>query len=214
MFTGLVQQTGRIEGFSQTSGGALLEVHTGRLSEDISEGDSVSVSGVCLTAAKRSSSSWSFDVSSETLRLSNLREKGIGSEVNLELAMSASGRFGGHIVQGHIDGVGRLERTEKKGDFYEIWVSVSREISEMLLKKGSVSVEGISLTTASLKDAGFSCAVIPETWQRTNLKTLSVGSPVNIETDMIVRAVRKQLEVLTGTQDSGLTIEKLREMGF
>ncbi|ARN57052.1 riboflavin synthase [Sedimentisphaera salicampi] len=214
MFTGLVQQTGRIEGVSQTSGGALLKIHTGKLSDQIYEGDSVSVSGVCLTAAEKNGSSWSFDVSSETLRLSNIQQKSIGSEVNLELAMSASGRFGGHIVQGHIDGLGRLESAEKKGDFYEISVNIGPEISEMLLKKGSVSVEGISLTIAELNEAGFSCAVIPETWQRTNLKTLLKGSLVNIETDMIVRAVRKQIEVLTGTKENGLTIEKLREMGF
>ena len=138
-----------------------------------------------------------------------------GGKVNLERAMAANGRFGGHIVQGHVDGVAKLKAIEKRGDFANVTFSAEKNITDDMIEKGSVAVDGISLTIAELKDGGFSVAVIPVTLDETTLGSLKVGDVVNIETDIISKAVRRQLENMLGKQSGGgLSVERLKELGF
>ncbi|HEG43520.1 MAG TPA: riboflavin synthase, partial [Phycisphaerales bacterium] len=133
----------------------------------------------------------------------------------LERAMSAGGRFGGHIVQGHVDGVARLKAIEKQGDFANVTFSAGEKVTRDMIEKGSVAVDGISLTVAELKGGEFSVAVIPVTLEETTLGSLKVGDVVNIETDIISKAVRRQLENMLGGQSGGgLSIERLKELGF
>ena len=217
MFTGLIEYVGTIKGVRSASGGAVLSVETGPLTSGIKNGDSVAVNGVCLTAIAIKANVCDFDVSRETLNASNTGSRKVGDKVNLDLAMSAGGRFGGHIVQGHVDTVGMVRAIEKRGDFYNLSITVSEEVLSLMVKKGSICVEGISLTMASLDSGGFSVAVIPATWRETNLQYMKVGQGVNIEVDILVKAVRKQLEVMLGSgqaEAGSLSLGKLKELGF
>ncbi len=215
MFTGLIQKIGTVVGIRTGGGGKILQIDTGSLSAEISIGDSVAVNGVCLTATAISNSCIDFDVSLETLNTSTIGSLKTADKVNLELAMQAGSRFGGHIVQGHIDGVGAVKYIKKQGDFYELAISASPQMLQCIVKKGSVAVSGISLTAASVGEDFFTIAVIPATWTQTTLQYLKAGDKVNIETDLIVKAVKSQLEKMLATgSGGGLTIEKLREMGF
>ena len=215
MFTGLVQTLGLVKGVKKTANGAVLTVDVNNLADEVKIGDSVAVNGVCLTACRLNFALVDFEVSPESLRISTLSKLRAGNKVNLELAMSANGRFGGHIVQGHVDGLAVLKSVDKKGGFYDVTFTADKNLMSMMVPKGSVAVNGISLTIAKMDKQTFTIAVIPVTWNETNLAMLAAGDEVNIETDVIVKAVRKQLENMLST-DSGnnLTIEKLRSLGF
>jgi riboflavin synthase len=176
-------------------------------------GDSIAVSGVCLTVAKISGRAAEFDVSGETLARSTLGKLGVGAAVNLEQAMRADGRFGGHIVQGHIDGTGTVKDIRKKGDFYDVTFAAPKELLDEMVVKGSVAVDGISLTVAAMDTKSFSVAVIPVTWEHTTLGMAKIGTAVNIETDVIVKTIKKQIGLMLG-EGKGLTAEKLKSMGF
>ena len=215
MFTGLIQKIGTVATTSRTSGGLIIRIECGELAGDISIGDSVAVNGVCLTATRISGSLADFDVSNETLQSSTTGALRSAEKVNLELAMQAGGRFGGHIVQGHIDGIATIKAIKQAGDFYELSVSAGSEIMSSVVKKGSVAVNGISLTAASIGSDYFIVAVIPTTWKDTTLQYLKAQDKVNIETDLIVKTIRAQIErMLAGGSGGSLTIEKLQQMGF
>ncbi|MGE4286873.1 MAG: riboflavin synthase [Phycisphaerae bacterium] len=216
MFTGLIQYVGKIAALRRSAGGAVFTIDAGPLAAQINLGDSVAVNGCCLTAISVSNSLCDFDVSAETLRVSTAAGLRPADSVNLELAMSAGGRFGGHIVQGHVDSVGRLKSARKQGNFYEITFSADKSTTGLMVPKGSVCVDGISLTIASLGGEEFSVAVIPETYARTNLHLAKPGTLVNIEADVLVKAIRRQLEVMLGADGSpgSLTMDKLRSLGF
>jgi riboflavin synthase len=216
MFTGLIQYVGKIAALRRSAGGAVFTIDAGPLAAQINLGDSVAVNGCCLTAISVSNSLCDFDVSAETLRVSTASGLRPADAVNLELAMSAGGRFGGHIVQGHVDSIGRLKSVQKQGDFYEITFSADKQAAGLMVPKGSVCVDGISLTIASLSGEEFSVAVIPETYAHTNLHLTKPGASVNIEVDLIVKAVRRQLEVMLGSGGyaGNLTMDKLRSLGF
>jgi riboflavin synthase len=215
MFTGLIQKIGTVTGVRPSGSGAIIRIDTGELSKEISIGDSVAVNGVCLTATGLAGSIVDFDASGETLKTSTASSLKTGGRVNLELALSATGRLGGHIVQGHVDGIGEIKRISEKGGFYELSVSAGRELMSLMVKKGSVSVNGISLTVASITKDDFTVAVIPVTWRDTTLQYLKAGDKVNIEADLIVKTVKSQLEQMLSSGGSGsLTVEKLKEMGY
>lgn len=193
MFTGIIEELGTIESLTPNEGGARMSVSARTVTSDSKDGDSISVNGVCLTALNVTPNSFEADLSQETLDRSTLGSLHTGSRVNLERAVTPSTRLGGHIVQGHVDARGRFISAEEHGDFWTVGIGFPKEISRYLVYKGSVAVEGISLTIASLKDESFDIAVIPKTWELTNLSTLKPGDEVNLEVDVIAKYVERMI---------------------
>lgn len=193
MFTGIIEELGTIAATTPSKDGMRITIRANLVVEDAREGDSIAVNGVCLTALDISLSSFAADVSQETLDRSTLGALEIGSSVNLERAVTPQTRLGGHIVQGHVDGRGEFVSASQHGDFYTVVIRFPPEVSRYLVYKGSVSVEGISLTIAKLSDDTFEIAVIPKTWAMTNLSRLKPGDPVNLEVDVIAKYVERML---------------------
>jgi riboflavin synthase len=213
MFTGIIEEVGRLAALEARGAGARLRVEARLVTGDLREGDSVAVNGVCLTAVDLRAGGFGADVSPETLRRSTLGALRAGDALNLERAMTPSSRFGGHIVLGHVDGVGEIAEIERLGD--ENWrlaVRAPEELDPYLVFKGSVALEGISLTIAELEKGRIEVAVIPHTWQATTLSRRRVGDRVNIETDILAKHVEKLLGRIE--RPAGLTEEKLRALGF
>lgn len=214
MFTGIIEELGKIASLERDAGGARIKISAKIVTENTNEGDSIAVNGVCLTALNIRKDSFAADVSMETLNRSTLGNLKIGSSVNLERAVTPSTRLGGHIVQGHVDGRGKFLQAVQDGDFWTVRIAFPKEIGQYLVLKGSVSVEGISLTIADLADEYFEIAVIPKTWELTNLSSLKTGDAVNLEADVIAKYVERIL--LCGQKESGenITMEKLSKLGF
>ena len=213
MFTGIVETVGTVRTIRQSGSQMRLAIDLNALAEGTQLGDSIAVNGVCLTVCKLTGTVADFDVSSETVTKSSLKNLKSGSPVNLERAMSANGRFGGHVVQGHIDGTGRIASIQKQADFAVFRFEAPAELLDQMVPKGSVAVDGISLTVASLDNTGFEVALIPTTLKETTWHKAAAGDVVNIETDILIKVVKKQLEKILPTGD-GLTIDKLKEYGF
>jgi riboflavin synthase len=191
LFTGLVQELGTIDALAATPDGVRLTVSAG-CAGDLSEGDSVAVNGVCLTATRTGEGSFQADVMHETLRRSSLGAVDAGARVNVELALRAADRLGGHVVQGHVDGTGRVVATVEEG--FARLVTVAPDDPGLLryvVEKGSIAVDGVSLTVASLDEESFTVSLIPETLQRTNLGAAQPGTPVNLEVDVLAKYVEK-----------------------
>jgi riboflavin synthase len=192
MFTGLVKDLGRVTAVQQTGDGVTLAVRT-RLSGEIAEGDSVAVNGVCLTATAVQDGTFEAEVMHETLRRSSLAEVGEGSAVNLELALRAADRLGGHIMQGHVDGLGTVAAVREDGFARVVTIEAPPELLRYVVHKGSIAVDGVSLTVARIDDAGFDVSLIPETLERTNLGLAETGRAVNLEVDVLAKYVEKLL---------------------
>jgi riboflavin synthase len=193
MFTGIIEELGTVADAVSSANGMRITVHAGAVTEDARPGDSIAVNGVCLTVTSVGHDEFSADVSPETLERSTLGTLQSGSKVNLERPVTLSARLGGHIVQGHVDTRGTFLSAEESGDFRTVVIRFPPEISRYLVYKGSVAVEGISLTIAKLSEDTFDVAVIPKTWELTNLATLSPGDPVNIEVDLIAKYVERMM---------------------
>jgi riboflavin synthase len=193
MFTGIIEELGTIGSidFDGTNARILIEART--VTEGTKNGDSIAVNGVCLTALDVRTDSFAADVSRETLDRSTLGSLKQGSRVNLERAVTPATRLGGHIVQGHVDGRGTFVSAVQEGDFWTVTIGFPEEFAKYLVYKGSVSVEGISLTVAALRDDSFDIAIIPKTWEMTNLSTLQPGDAVNLEADVIGKYVERML---------------------
>lgn len=213
MFTGLIEAICKVTSVRRSSAVMQLTVDFSPLTEAAKDGDSIAISGVCLTAVNLNGRLVNFDVSAETLAKSTLGKLASGSMVNIEPAMKAGGRFGGHFVQGHIDGIATTTSIDRQGQFANIKFSANTELLDQMVPKGSIAVDGISLTIAELNEKGFSCAVIPKTLEITTLGTAKIGDIVNIETDIITRTIKNQLEKLL-PKENKLTVEKLKELGF
>jgi len=191
----------------------VLAIDLGRLAEGCELGDSIAVSGVCLTIAGLEGSVASFDVSAETMNKSSLGKLQPSSQVNIERAMKATDRFGGHFVQGHIDGTAIIKAMDKHGDFIDMKFSADAELLDAMVVKGSVAVDGVSLTVAKLDENSFSIALIPQTLKRTTLGRAKIGDCINIENDIIIKTAKRHLEnILPKTEP--LTADKLRRLGF
>ena len=218
MFTGIIEELGRVRGLERRGEGVRMTVEARTVTEGTREGDSISVNGVCLTALEVSRDSFAADGSRETLQRSTLGSLRAGSFVNLERAVTPETRLGGHIVQGHVDGRGRFLSAEEHGGSWTVRIAYPPELARYLVFKGSVSVEGISLTVAALADEYFEIAVIPKTWALTNLSRLRAGDAVNLEADIIAKYVERILTVGArqneAAQTSGLTLEKLADLGY
>jgi len=214
MFTGIVETIGLVKAVRPGAGGMVVSVDLGKVAQGVKAGDSIAVNGVCLTVSQLGGGHLAeFDVSGETSATSAMDKIRAGAKVNLERAMSAEGRFGGHIVAGHVDGVATIKSIERKGRFADMKLAAGAEMLGQMVVKGSVAVDGISLTIVDLDEGGFGVTLVPETLERTTLGAAKVGDAVNIETDMIVKAVKRQLERILPSEGR-LTVERLKELGF
>ena len=214
MFTGIIEELGTIRRITSSPKGARVEVTAGTILSDARLGDSIAVNGVCLTVVDQGPDWFAADVSEETLRRTSLKQMRIGTRVNLERPLTPSSRLGGHIVQGHVDGVGEFVEARPSGDGWVVWVRFPKDLGRYIVEKGSIAVDGISLTVASLGDDYFEIAIIPHTWKMTNLGSLDRGAAVNLEVDVIAKYVERMMQAHTLESGRKLTIEGLTEMGY
>jgi riboflavin synthase len=213
MFTGIIEEVGRIIRIEQRGENRRISIAAQKTPKELKTGDSVAVSGVCLTALDIKPDSFSADLAPETWTRTSFSRLQEGALVNLELPMKADARFGGHIVQGHVDGVGKLIGMERIVDSENWWLDIElpREVERYTVYKGSICIEGISLTVAALEDKRCRVAIIPHTVDSTNLHSLKPGDPVNLEADLIAKYVEKMMK---GSSESSLTVEDLVRQGF
>jgi riboflavin synthase len=214
MFTGIIEEVGKVVTIQQRGENRRITVEAKSTPLQLGTGESVAVSGVCLTALDIKPTSFSADLAPETWERTSFSRIHEDALVNLELSMKADGRFGGHIVQGHVDGVGRLIELERIAASENWWLHIElpSEIEKYTVFKGSISIEGISLTVAKLEGSRCTIAIIPHTVEMTNLGSLKLGDPVNLEADLIAKYVEKMMQ--RGTAESSLTIEELVQQGF
>ena len=208
MFTGIIEETGKVKTITQNK----ITIEAGIVTEGTKTGDSIAVNGVCLTVTKIGKDFFDADISHETLKVTALSSLKTDSLVNLERAVKVGDRLGGHIVSGHIDGIGRGKYIKREGNSYNITIELPQELAKYAAKKGSITINGISLTIADIDDKDVRLAVIPHTFENTNLKTLKAGDFVNIETDILAKYVEKFLS--TGDNKTGISMEFLAEHGF
>ena len=214
MFTGIVEEVGRVTRIEQGGENRRITIAAENAPRELQSGHSVAVSGVCLTALDIKPGSFCADLAPETWVRTSFSRMHEGALVNLELPMKADGRFGGHIVQGHVDGVGKLIALERIADSENWWLRIElpRDVEKYTVYKGSVCIEGISLTVAKLEDGICTIAIIPHTVEMTNLNSLKPGDPVNLEADLIAKYVEK---MMTGEPaESAPTVEELVRQGF
>ena len=215
MFTGIVEEMGTVRRLNQAPNRCELELTASKVLEGTAIGDSIAVNGVCLTVVRMGEDHFTADVMPETLRRSNLGQLKTGSKVNLERAMAADGRFGGHIVAGHIDGTGTIRSMQPEGNAVLVTISAAPELLRYVVEKGSIAIDGISLTVASVEADRFSVSVIPHTAEVTLLGRKHAGDTVNLETDIIGKYVEKLLRPqVQEAPKSGLTLEFLASNGF
>lgn len=214
MFTGIVEETGKIKSFNVLLNGAKLVVECKKILSDINIGDSICVNGVCQTVIEYTDSSFTVMLSDETLNITNFSSVEQGDYVNLERALTLNTRLGGHIVSGHIDCIGKLISVEKLSNFYNLRFEIPFEMTKYVVYKGSITINGISLTVSEIKDNMFTVAIIPHTYQNTVLKYLKQGDSVNIETDILAKYVEKLLGLNDNKTNSNISMEFLKENGF
>jgi riboflavin synthase len=214
MFTGIIEEVGRVAAIEVKGKQRRLTVSCSKLARELKQGDSISVSGTCLTAVQISKDSFAADLAQETWARTSFSRLQPGALVNLELPMRASGRFDGHIVQGHVDGTGTLVSLQPiaGGKDFLLKITVPSELTRYIVAKGSLSIEGISLTVVAIDGVEVQFAIIPHTAEMTNLSSLKPGNPVNLEVDVIAKYVEK---ILAGRQaENSITLEKLVRSGF
>lgn len=217
MFTGIVERVCKVAGIRSGPHAVRLEIELGDLLEGLADGSSVAVNGACLTLTERRAAIGGFDVVPETWRVSNLGDLKPGAEVNVERALRVGDRLDGHFVQGHVDGVGVVDRLDRTGGEWKLWTVAPDDLVPYIVRKGSVAVDGVSLTIADVAAPRFSVALIPATLDRTILRQRRPGDRVNLETDILARLTVTRLEAwLRGNSASShqLSIERLRESGF
>ncbi len=214
MFTGIIEEVGQVVRIAGDNGNRRLTVSASQLARELKTGDSIAVSGVCLTAVEIAPDSFAADLAEETWKRTSFSRIKKGALVNLELPMRADGRFGGHIVQGHVDGTGKfvaLDRVRGGDDFW-LQIEIPPELARYVIFKGSLSIEGISLTVAKIEGTRVAAAIIPHTVKMTNLKSLKPGDPLNLEVDMVAKYVEKMIR--GESVSSSLTLERLVGEGF
>ena len=212
MFTGIIEETGIIKEFLKLSNGAEIEVECKTVLENTKLGDSICINGVCETVTGILSNSFKAKISDETLKVTTFDKIKKGDVVNLERALTLNSRLGGHIVSGHVDCVGKLVSIEKLTEFYNLEFEIPENMSKYVVYKGSITVNGISLTVANINKNLFQVAIIPHTFENTMLKCLKIGENVNIETDILGKYIEKMLSVRDNKSD--ISLEFLQENGF
>ena len=208
MFTGIVEEIGKIISITQNQ----LVISANTVLTGTKLGDSIAVNGICLTVTDLKNNCFVADISPETYNVTSLKYLKSGCYVNLERAMPADGRFGGHIVSGHIDNIGKIKNLKKNGNFYDLEIEIPQICTKYVIKKGSIAINGISLTVAEIVNNSISIAIIPHTFEMTALKILKAGDFVNIETDILAKYVEKILS--TSDNRTGISIDFLKENGF
>jgi len=215
MFTGLVEAVQNVRKIADHSGGRMLSIPLGDLSTDTKPGDSICVQGVCLTVSRMHGELAEFDVMPETLRCSTLGDLRRNDRVHLERAMPATGRFGGHMVQGHIDGVGTIDQIIQNSQGHVLWIEAGADLMDLMIPKGSVAIDGVSLTIVSVEPSRFSVHLIPTTLRETAFPWRKKRDRVNLEADLISKWIKKRLDqMLSKGNISRLSLEKLRDQGF
>ncbi len=216
MFTGIVEEMGKIRHVALAGSSGQIAVQARKVLEGTKIGDSIAVNGVCLTVTSLQPDGFTADIMAETCRRSNLGQGRQGEFVNLERAMAADGRFGGHIVSGHIDGTGVIRASKREENAVWITIGTKEDILRLIVEKGSVAIDGISLTVAKVEAGQFQVSVIPHTGEETTLLHKAVGAQVNLENDVVGKYVEKLLGIAhpEKTEESGLTMEFLREYGI
>ena len=210
MFTGIVEEMGTVRRLNQSPNRCELELSASKVLEGTQIGDSIAVNGVCQTVIRLGEEHFTADVMPETLRRSNLGQLKPGSKVNLERAMAANGRFGGHIVAGHIDGTGKILAMQPEGNAVLVTISATPELLRYVVEKGSIAIDGISLTVAKVSHTDFTVSLIPHTGEETTLLKHRSGEIVNLETDIIGKYVEKLMQ----PKSNGVTMELLQQNGF
>ncbi|MDP3305810.1 MAG: riboflavin synthase [Erysipelotrichaceae bacterium] len=212
MFTGIIEEVGTVQRVQRGSRSASLTIMASVVLKDVKVGDSIATNGVCLTVTTFDAHSFTVDVMAETMRASNLELLSSGSRVNLERALRLSDRLGGHIVSGHVDGVGLITKKEKEDNAVWITVKTSRDLLKYMIVKGSITIDGISLTIQKLTDDGFMVSIIPHTNDVTTLLERSVGTKVNLECDVIAKYTERLLSA--SSSSSGIDEQFLARHGF
>ena len=217
MFTGIVEEIGTIKGMTKGRHSAILTIAAKKVLEDAHVGDSIAVNGVCLTVTSFGADCFTADVMHETLNRSALSQLRSGSRVNLERAMAADGRFGGHIVSGHIDGTGTIRSYRREENAVRVTIETKPEILRLIVEKGSICIDGISLTVAGVTEDAFSVSIIPHTGEETTLLRHEPGAQVNLENDVVGKYVERLMNFASAEsqpKNSGITMEFLQEYGF
>lgn len=215
MFTGIIEEIGVLQNMKRGTNEYQLTLSAKKVLQDVKLGDSIAVNGVCLTVTSFTSEQFTVDVMPETVKATSLQSLARGSSVNLERAMAANGRFGGHFVQGHVDGVGTIKSKNQVSNAVYFWIETSAEMMRYIVPKGSVAIDGISLTVVEVKDNQFSISIIPHTITETILQFKQHGDVVNIECDMLAKYMERLLEKrVEHTSNNGVTLEKLAENGY
>ena len=212
MFTGIIEETGKVKSLVFKSNGAKIVIGCQKVIEDVKIGDSIAIDGVCQTVIAFNSSEFSAEISDETLKVTTLGNLKSGNTVNLERALTLSSRLGGHIVSGHVDCKGKFINIEKLSDFYNLQFEIPEEQEKYVVYKGSITINGVSLTVANIVDNIVSVAIIPHTYNNTSLKDLKLGQDVNIETDILGKYVEKFLSAKDNKK--GIIMDFLQENGF
>ena len=214
MFTGLIEEIGEIQNIIKSARSAKIKIKAGKILEDIKIGDSISTNGVCLTVTEFTPDSFTVDVMAETIRRSNLSSLTAGDKVNLERALLAGDRLGGHIVSGHIDGMGTITSYEKEDNAVWVTIAARPDILKYIIKKGSVAIDGVSLTVAYIDEKVFKVSLIPHTRDLTTLLKKKTGDPVNLECDMIGKYIEKLLLFKETQKSSRISTDFLVQNGF
>jgi riboflavin synthase len=217
VFTGIIEEIGKIQELRFLSQGATITIGAGVVTSDLKIGDSIAANGVCLTATRVGAEAFVCDISAETLRVSGFRQAKQGSRVNLERSLRVGDRLGGHFVLGHVDGIGRLISKTGSGQSFEMSFDFPRELEKYLVYKGSIAVNGISLTISSLSKGIFSVAAIPHTFEVTNLSQMIIGDIVNLEVDILGKYFERFFQMGLKQNErggSGMTSEYLKDQGF
>jgi riboflavin synthase len=215
VFTGIIEEIGVIQELNTSTRGGTISVAAKTIPASLKVGDSIAVNGVCLTSVRTSAGSFTCDISAETLRRTGFVNAKRGTKVNLERALMADGRMGGHFVLGHVDGIGRFISSNSSGEGKEISISFPQELDRYLVYKGSIAVDGISLTIASLEKEAFTVAIVPHTFESTNLQYLKAGDSVNLEVDILGKYLERFFQLgINKPENSKLTPEYLKDQGF
>lgn len=213
MFTGIIEAVGTVHAITKGKESMVLEIAAPKILEDVALGDSIAVNGVCLTVTTFTSTNFTVDVMPETVDATSIHSLKIGDKVNLERAMSANGRFGGHFVAGHVDGVGKILRKSPRANAIVIDIAISPELAKLSIPRGSITIDGISLTIFKLLPNQVTISVIPHTYQETILHTKKIGDSVNIETDLLGKYIINHLQTNASTP-SNITKDFLMKNGF
>lgn len=212
MFTGIIEEIGRLALVENIPGGKRIKIYASKIMDDVKIDDSICVNGVCLTVTKFEKDHFFVDAVGATLNKTTINNLRMGTELNLERAVKLSGRLGGHLVQGHANGIGRITRITKLGENYFLEITLPDELEKYVIQEGSIAIDGISLTVAELNGNKAGLSIIPHTWNGTNLKFRKTGDDVNIEVDVIAKYAEK---LLNGRKDNGNITEKwLKEIGY